>query len=607
MIAPRTARQVLPPSTHGVGVPVLARTTQVDLGARGRPRFAIEAVLLMLVSALVTSEVQGGPGADLPRRQATANHASFNELQRAFGSGPEVTAACLSCHTEAARQVMGTTHWTWRDQLPSPGGQTNRWVGKGAGVINNFCLGVDSNEPRCTSCHAGYGWKDRGFDFADQHQVDCLVCHDTTGTYRKFPTDAGHPNVLAKEWPKGSGKMVPPVDLGNVARHVGRTSRATCGSCHFFGGGGEGVKHGVMDASLVAPPRELDVHMHAGGADFTCTDCHTTVNHHIAGRYHDRPASEERALVPRGVRKSVLGCESCHGAAPHPRDSKLNDHTDKVSCQACHIPRLAPGRPTKMWWDWSQAGRFDPAGKPLVEKALVAPGEGTIATNAPETVVYDGMKGAFIWAWQAVPEYAWFNNHLHSMIQGDSIDDTRPGRETGATHGAYDRLDLAKPVVDVNRLEGDYRDPLARIWPVKIHRGIQPYDPVNKVLAIPKLFPNGADANDAYWKSYQWPAAIEAGMRYAGVPYSGRFDWIQTQMHWPLPHMVAPKEQSLTCADCHHPTASRLAGLNGFYLPARDRDPWLDRLGWLGCAGTLGAVLVHGGLRFHCWRKRGKQ
>jgi hypothetical protein len=264
-----------------------------------------------------------------------------------------------------------------------------------------------------------------------------------------------------------------------------------------------------------------------------------------------------------------------------------------------------------MWWDWSQAGRCDATGKPLVEKARVATddsasdGAGSGAVT-PEVVVYDGMKGSFQWAWRAVPEYAWFNNHMSQTVEGERIDDSRSGAETGATRGAYDELDLSKPVISINRLEGNYHDPRARIWPVKIHRGIQPYDPENQLLAVAKLFPSGTNAASAYWKSYDWPRAIAAGMQYADLPYSGRYEWIQTMMHWPLPHMVAPKVQSLRCADCHHPTESRLAGLGGFYLPARDRSRLLDWAGWLASLGALGAAVAHGGLRFYCWRTRGK-
>ena len=44
---------------------------------------------------------------------STADHGKFKELQKPFASGPEVTKACLSCHTEAAKQVQKTKHWTW--------------------------------------------------------------------------------------------------------------------------------------------------------------------------------------------------------------------------------------------------------------------------------------------------------------------------------------------------------------------------------------------------------------------------------------------------------------------------------------------------------------
>jgi len=58
-------------------------------------------------------------------------------------------------------------------------------------ALNNFCIGVRSNWPGCTSCHADYGWEDESFDFSNQDAVDCLVCHDTTGTYVKGA--AGYP------------------------------------------------------------------------------------------------------------------------------------------------------------------------------------------------------------------------------------------------------------------------------------------------------------------------------------------------------------------------------------------------------------------------------
>ena len=51
----------------------------------------------------------------------TADHRKFKQLKEDFKRGPEVTKACLSCHTEAAGQVHNTIHWTWgkkkKDQI----------------------------------------------------------------------------------------------------------------------------------------------------------------------------------------------------------------------------------------------------------------------------------------------------------------------------------------------------------------------------------------------------------------------------------------------------------------------------------------------------------
>ena len=117
---------------------------------------------------------------------STADHSLFEDLQQVFSSGPEVTKVCLGCHTEAGKQLHKTTHWTWAFENKL----TGQTLGK-KNVINNFCVATASNWTRCTSCHIGYGWKDASFDLTSEQNIDCLVCHETTGTYQKFPTAAG--------------------------------------------------------------------------------------------------------------------------------------------------------------------------------------------------------------------------------------------------------------------------------------------------------------------------------------------------------------------------------------------------------------------------------
>ena len=103
----------------------------------------------------------GSASAEEPKSvklNTTADHTKFKELQREFASGPEVTKACLTCHTEAAGQIHRTKHWKWEYKNPD----TDQLLGK-KNVVNNFCISIASNEAACNSCHVGYGWKDASF------------------------------------------------------------------------------------------------------------------------------------------------------------------------------------------------------------------------------------------------------------------------------------------------------------------------------------------------------------------------------------------------------------------------------------------------------------
>ena len=281
---------------------------------------------------------------------STADHSKFKELKQNFKSGPEVTKACLSCHTEAAKQVHKTKHWTWEWVNP----ENKQKLGK-KHVVNNFCTAVPSNEKFCASCHVGYGMENaKTYDYSSETNVDCLVCHDTTGSYKKLPGLAGHPTYKDIEYPPKSGKTAKAVDLPKVAQNVGKTSRATCGACHFYGGGGDAVKHGDLDSSMTNPPKYLDVHMDVKGLNFTCATCHATQGHNIPGSRYTPTAKAKDEAHMRG--KSDLGnpatCQSCHGSTPHKAKERLNSHTEKIACQTCHVPQFARGNnPTKMTWD----------------------------------------------------------------------------------------------------------------------------------------------------------------------------------------------------------------------------------------------------------------
>ncbi|MFO7652792.1 MAG: tetrathionate reductase family octaheme c-type cytochrome [Candidatus Krumholzibacteriia bacterium] len=414
-------------------------------------------------------------------------------LEGPFASGPEVTEACLMCHEDAAFNFMKSSHWTWESLQNFPGRGEVQYGKKTA--LNNFCIGLPGNWPRCTSCHAGYGWEDASFDFADPQKVDCLVCHDTTGQYRKFPTGAGHPVYEPREW---EGEIWQPVDLAMVARSVGAPSRENCGACHFFGGGGNAVKHGDLDTSLLEPRRTYDVHMGVDGADMTCQECHQTENHLISGN----------ALVASPTGFNHLECTDCHDLDVH--DKKvLNWHVQTVACQACHIPSFAKERPTKVWWDWSTAGEDRP-----------------VEEDEYGLKTYDKKKGTFRWEKDIVPTYSWYNG-------------------SAGVHHLGDRMS-PEAVTRLNWPNGSKQDLKARIYPFKEHRGKQPYDSQRNVFINPKLFGQGG-----YWKTFDWKSASAAGMQAAGLEFSGEVDFAETVMYWKVNHMVVPADQALQCNDCH--------------------------------------------------------
>ena len=490
--------------------------------------------------------------------KSTSDHTKFKALQQVFNSGPEATKACLSCHTEAAKQLQRTEHWKW--EYRSPQGQL---LGKKT-LINNFCTSAAANEAACNICHIGYGWKDDKFDFTSQTNVDCLVCHDTTGNYRKQPGMAGNVVTRPMEFPPGSGNMIKPINLEKIAQSIGKTSRDTCGACHFFGGGGDGVKHGDMDSSLASPDKELDVHMDALGPNFACATCHMTEGHQVPGSRYAPTAQDKGAAQIRGKieKRNPTTCQACHGQAPHKKIAKLNDHTDKIACQTCHIPAFARGGvPTKMSWDWSTAGKMGPDGKPLTIK------------DAKGHPIYTAAKGDFVLGENVVPDYLWFNGTVRYTLRTDKV-------EKGS-----------QPV-RINHFEGSAGDGRSLIWPVKTMHGKQAYDPVNKTLIVAHLAGND---DTAYWTNFNWEKAAAAGMAAVGEPFSGTVDFVATESTWPITHMVAPKEKALGCVACHA-SGGRLEKVSGIYIPGRASDHvgWLESAGWAVAVLTLLGVFGHG-------------
>ncbi len=412
-------------------------------------------------------------------------------LQGPFTDGMAVTAACSGCHAQETTDAHASVHFQFQGPTPGmQGHESDTTVGKN-NTINNFCIAIRGNEARCSQCHAGYGYADKDYDFA-KAKVDCLVCHAAKGTYKKAPKTAGNADET--------------VDLALAARSVGTPDRHNCGSCHFFAGGGDNVKKGDLGSWAEEPTADMDVHM--GGQGMTCVDCHAGANHKVKGSGLHNPVEEE-----------PLGCMDCHqGPLVHENvadiGGTLDTHLAHVACQTCHIPTFSRTQATKLSWKWSEAGDADRV-----------PVEDEYGKED-----YNKLKGEFVWGKDVAPTLAWYNGTFTRMQIGDTYDTTP--------------VDLGSPLGDIN-------DPTAKIFPFKVMVGNQPADTVNKVLAVPHLFGKNSGDNP-YWAVFDWDLAIQEGMAYAGLDYSGTYDFVDTEMWMELNHEVAPKAQARKCDDCHN-------------------------------------------------------
>ena len=457
------------------------------------------AFALLIAGLVISGNVAADDGEGI-------DHSVFPQLEGPFERPQDVTLACLECHVDASTEVMATVHWTWEYTDPVTGQE----LGKN-NVVNNYCIAMPSNEPRCTSCHVGYGYSNNTFDFTVEENVDCLVCHADAAVYKKFPAGSGNPwlGEEPKEFPGGSGKMWDPIDLVASAQSVSAPTRANCGACHFTGGGGDSVKHGDLDSTLKTPSFELDVHMSPDGQNFTCATCHAGEAHEINGRIY--------------TGETPVMCEDCHTGdnAPHADSAvgeALSAHTETLACQTCHVPAFAREKPTKMTWDWSTAGQKNEDGAPFQTK------------DENGIVIYDSKKGDFTWEQNVTPYYGWWNGQTNYLTPADTIDPSAP--------------------VVLTAYQGSLGD--GKIYPFKQFLGVTPYDAGNNVMAVPNLFPAPKETDDgAYWKAWDWEAALSTGMEYAGYEFSGEVGFVETEFYWVQNHMVAPAANAVQCQECH--------------------------------------------------------
>jgi hypothetical protein len=398
--------------------------------------------------------------------------------------GPQT---CTTCHQTEANHALNSEHVQWK----------GKWE-----QVNTYCTAPEPADYACRSCHATTG-KVNNLTIND---VDCLICHqdayqralgpltvpvtvtDWQGNLKTYNTPEKNAQGEYQMQPRYD-LMPPGTTMTQLARTVHLPTRATCLRCHAKAGGGDGVKRGDLSTVNINPPYASDVHLSPDGANLLCQDCHETTNHQIPGRGIDLRISEGGA---------VKACSDCHTASPH-GSSRLNRHTDRVTCQVCHIPRYARDIPTEMSRDWRQP-IWNPSG-----------------CNGQGAWIGEEVKAANV-----LPEYRFWN--------GQSF--------------VYDLQDAVLPDPDgaytLARALGTIQD--SKLYPIKVHTAYQPrHNDTGRMVQY-----------DVLWNFMTglFEQAAARGVSFMGL--TGSYSWVQTRAEQLITHGVAPHANALQCEACHN-------------------------------------------------------
>ena len=384
--------------------------------------------------------------------------------------GSKVTSQCIMCRSNVKDAMLNSTHWNWRNTAQDrkaivtsndPDVADSTEIGK-ENVINNFCIAIRGNWQRCTTCHTGCGWGcgwgaggSGEYDFTNASNIDCLSCHAAK--------DSGYKKTFKNT--KGP-QVAPSIDLNKAAVSAGKSTRESCGGCHFNAGGGSNVK--LMGQFLANPTIESDAHM-GGETGMVCADCHYSGSHNIKGVGVYLPGGSDRVL-----------CQDCHSVATgftHNNNSFIDKHIKKLACETCHIPSFARTTPNKTWWDWSYTGNRsrgtnNGSGHYFAFGNAVDARTGEYDENT-NVKTYFEKKGVFGWEHHKRPTYAWFDGNSDRMTVNSTF-----------AQGLGTELEpvvLGRPNADINTVG-------AKIYPFKVMNARQPLDPVRGKALLGQLF-----------------------------------------------------------------------------------------------------------------------
>ncbi len=431
------------------------------------------------------------------------------EAARAHGeitqyTGPET---CVACHETEAQQMHASVHYQQSGMTPNVTNIVGD-AGKSNGAFNTYCGSIRTSPFfTCAGCHVGNGLPPEAEMTTEQlNNIDCLMCHQDDYARKGAPpyedvevTGAdGMPAIISLpieasfRYMPDESKMT--VSILEAARTVHPTTRKTCLRCHAGASGSDGGKRGDMSSVTVNPPLHSDVHMSPQGENIVCADCHDAGNHRVAGRGLD--------LRPNDTAE-MLTCTKCHDAQPHSKEAKghnLDQHTNRVACQTCHIPKYAKDISTEMVRDWTLP-HFSP-------KACGGRG-GWLPNEVRESNV--------------IPSYKWFDGTSEVYLLGQVPGENAAGEKT-----------FGLP-------NGDVGSNAAKIYPMKEHRSVSAQHDASGTMIPHSTF--------EFFTTSSFNMAVEEGMRREGM--AGSYSLVDVHTYQTINHGVEKEENALECGECH--------------------------------------------------------
>ncbi|MFH0994517.1 MAG: BACON domain-containing carbohydrate-binding protein, partial [Pseudomonadota bacterium] len=406
--------------------------------------------------------------------------------------------SCQSCHYSEALEMHGSSHYQWQGKAlytvngPDIQGKLNT-------ALNSYCISILGNWNACGSCHVGLGAKPEATATPSQLQnIDCLICHQKDYKRKKV-----------------NGVFVPDtvnmaVTMDQAVQTVHKPVRSNCVQCHAKGGGGDNNKRGDMTlAHATTTDRDFDVHMSSTGANLTCQQCHTTLNHRIAGRGSDLRQTD----LDVQVNCSTATCHTNKTTSSGHATADVNRHVSRIACQTCHIKTYARNavdtaatETTEAYRDWT------------------IPEWSTALSRWEPTITRGG---------DLKPEYAFWNGTSWNYSLNETI-----------------RYEAATGTFPTSRPEGGINESGSMLYPFKYKKALQPLaDSLGVLVALD---------TSVYFSSGNYDAAVKAGLTNMGYPSTTLYSNVETDTYQLITHEVMPKGNALTCTQCHTATATQM-------------------------------------------------